>query len=128
METFYLIVLAIAIILLIIILAYIGIYGMKSNNISAYPPVKYDCPDYWEKNDNDACVIPTEEGSPNMGAFDGGDLTPRKSDIIGIDSSELAIDFNDAGWSARGSSRCSQKKWAIDNNIVWDTVSNYNQC
>ena len=128
METFYLIVLAIAIILLIIILAYIGIYGMKSNNISAYPPVKYDCPDYWKKDENDACVIPSE-GSPNMGAFGGEmDLTPDLENIIGIDTNNTAIDFNDAGWSATGSSRCSQKKWAIDNNIVWDTVTNYNQC
>tara|TARA_B110000285_G_scaffold26484_1_gene25736 strand:- start:2330 stop:2710 length:381 start_codon:yes stop_codon:yes gene_type:complete len=126
METFYLIVLAIAIILLIIILAYIGIYGMKSNNISAYPPVKYDCPDYWKKDENDACVIPSD-GSPNMGAFNGGDLTPDLENIIGI-IDNTAIDFNDAGWSATGSSRCSQKKWAIDNNIVWDTVTNYNQC
>jgi len=127
METFYLIVLSVAIILLIIILAYIGVYGMNEKSKSAFPPVKYDCPDYWQKNEDGECVIPTS--GPNMGAFNGGDTTPaNKSDIPGINSNDDAINFEHAGWSASGSSRCSQKKWAIDNSIVWDTVSNYNQC
>ena len=83
METFYLIVLSVAIILLIIILAYIGIYGMNEKSKSAFPPVKYDCPDYWQKNENGKCVIPTS--GPNMGAFNNkGDLTPIKEDIPGI--------------------------------------------
>ena len=127
METFYLIVLSVAIILLIIILAYIGIYGMNEKSKSAFPPVKYDCPDYWQKNEKGECVIPTS--GPNMGAFNNkGDLTPIKEDIPGINENKDAIDFENAGWSASGSSRCAQKKWAIDNSIVWDTVSNYNQC
>lgn len=127
METFYLIVLSVAIILLIIILAYIGIYGMNEKTKSAFPPVKYDCPDYWQKNEDGECVIP--KSGPNMGAFDGGDTTPgSRSDMTGINNDNDAINFEDAGWSAMGSSRCSQKKWANDNNIVWDTVSNYNQC
>ena len=128
METFYLIVLSVAIILLIIILAYIGVYGMNEKSKSAFPPVKYDCPDYWQKNEDGKCVIPTS--GPNMGAFNNkSDLIPTISDIPGIDpDNNDAIDFEDPGWSASGSSRCAQKKWAIDNSIVWDTVSNYNQC
>ena len=127
METFYLIVLSVAIILLIIILAYIGVYGMNEKSKSAFPPVKYDCPDYWQKNQDGECVIPTS--GPNMGAFNRkGDLIPQQLDIIGINGTEDAIDFEHAGWSASGSSRCAQKKWANDNGIVWDTVSNYNQC
>jgi len=123
METFYLIVLSVAIILLIVILAYIGIYGMNDKSKSAFPPVKYDCPDHWQKNDNNECVIPISE--PNMGAFDNGDPSP---DIPGVNGDTTAINFEDPGWSANGSSRCSHKKWANDNSIVWDTVSNYNQC
>lgn len=123
METFYLIVLSVAIILLIIILAYIGVYGMNEKSKSAFPPVKYDCPDYWQKNEEGKCVIPTS--GPNMGAFNGGDLIPPP----GINTNNIdAIDFEDPAWSASGSSRCAQKKWANDNGIVWDTVSNYNQC
>jgi len=128
METFYLIVLSVAIILLIIILAYIGVYGMNEKSKSAFPPVKYDCPDYWQKNEDGKCVIPTS--GPNMGAFETnyqGD-PPDKKGIPGFNENEDAIDFEDADWSASGSSRCAQKKWAIDNSIVWDTVSNYNQC
>ena len=85
------------------------------------------CVFYWQKNENGKCVIPTS--GPNMGAFNNkGDLTPIKEDIPGINENKDAIDFENAGWSASGSSRCAQKKWAIDNSIVWDTVSNYNQC
>ena len=109
METFYLIVLSVAIILLIIILAYIGVYGMNEKSKSAFPPVKYDCPDYWQKNQDGECVIPTS--GPNMGAFNGGDLIPQQIDIIGINGTGDAIDFEHAGWSASGSSRCAQKKW-----------------
>lgn len=127
METFYLVVLSVAIILLIIILAYIGIYGMNEKSKSAFPPVKYDCPDYWQKNEYGECVIPTS--GPNMGAFNNkGDLIPTIQNIPGINYNNDAINFEDAGWSASGSSRCAQKKWANDNGIVWDTVSNYNQC
>ena len=103
METFYLIVLSVAIILLIIILAYIGVYGMNEKSKSAFPPVKYDCPDYWQKNEDGECVIPTS--GPNMGAFNGGDPIPLKKDIIGINGNQDAINFEDAGWSASGSSR-----------------------
>ena len=128
METFYLIVLSVAIILLIIILAYIGVYGMNEKSKSAFPPVKYDCPDYWQKNGDGECVIPTS--GPNMGTLDPNFIgdAPNKSEIIGINSNEDAINFEDPTWSASGSSRCAQKKWANDNGIVWDTVSNYNQC
>lgn len=128
METFYLIVLSVAIILLIIILAYIGVYGMNEKSKSAFPPVKYDCPDYWQKNEEGECVIPTS--GPNMGAFNtNGDLIPTIQNIPGIDDiNKDTINFEDPAWSASGSSRCAQKKWANDNGIVWDTVSNYNQC
>lgn len=127
METFYLIVLSVAIILLIIILAYIGVYGMNEKSKSAFPPVKYDCPDYWQKNEEGKCVIPTS--GPNMGAFNGGDFSlPPGINNNNNNNNIDAIDFEDPAWSASGSSRCAQKKWANDNGIVWDTVSNYNQC
>lgn len=127
METFYLIVLSVAIILLIIILAYIGVYGMNEKSKSAFPPVKYDCPDYWQKNEYGECLIPTS--GPNMGAFNNtSDLIPTQQNIPGINTSNNAIDFESTAWSASGSSRCAHKKWANDNGIVWDTVSNYNQC
>ena len=128
METFYLVVLSVAIILLIIILAYIGVYGMNEKSKSAFPPVKYDCPDYWQTNGDGECVIPTS--GPNMGAFNNiADLIPTIQNIPGIDPINTdTINFEHAGWSASGSSRCAQKKWANDNGIVWDTVSNYNQC
>ena len=129
METFYLIVLTIAIVLLIIILTYIGLYGLRPDTKPAFPPVKYDCPDYWKKDAaTGGCVIPGA-GEPNLGNIDIN--TPNSdfkiSDTPGYNSANV-IDFEHAGWSANGSARCEQKKWAIEAGVVWDTVTNYNQC
>lgn len=129
METFYLIVLTIAIVLLIIILTYIGLYGLKPDTKPAFPPVKYDCPDYWKKDPNGGgCVIP-QPGEPNLGDIGTAisDFVLTNTNTPGYDNNNV-IDFEDSGWSANGSSRCEQKKWAIEAGVVWDTVTNYNQC
>lgn len=127
METFYLIVLTIAIVLLIIILTYIGLYGLRPDTKPAFPPVKYDCPDYWKKDAaTGGCIIP-KQGVPNLGDINAQN-SDFKIDAPGYDNVNNVIDFEDAGWSANGSSRCEQKKWAIEAGVVWDTVTNYNQC
>lgn len=130
METFYLIVLTIAIVLLIIILTYIGLYGLRPDTQPAFPPVKYDCPDYWKKDAaTGGCVIPGT-GEPNLGNIGNtnSDFQVSNTNTLGYNSTANVIDFEDAGWSANGSARCEQKKWAIEAGVVWDTVTNYNQC
>jgi hypothetical protein len=47
MEDFYFYTVAIALIILIIMLTMIGITLSYGNETKVYPPVQYDCPDYW---------------------------------------------------------------------------------
>ena len=52
--------------------------------------------------------------------FQGGyDITrPEKS----------VVDFTAKEWGSYGSTLCSNRTWAVKNNINWEGVSNYNHC
>lgn len=130
MEWFYLTVLAIAILLLIIMLTFIGTrikQNEKSGNTSndIFPPVKNSCPDLWEatqEGDIIQCNIPTNNNIGILKDSDGNidDLTA--GDIIGLNTNKDAIDFSSY------ETECDKKRWADKYNIKWDGVSNYNQC
>lgn len=124
METFYLIVLGIAIVVLILILTFVGLLMQTGKKNLVYPPIANTCPDGWDI-DGSYCVIPAT-GSPNMngksqldlsGTFHAGVVTGAR------------FDPNAAGWTSSGKTAiCAQKAWATKNNILWDGVSNYNSC
>jgi len=129
MEWFYLTVLAIAILLLIIMLTFIGTRikkneksGNTSNNI--FPPVQNTCPDLWEatqEGDIIQCQIPSDKNIGNLKTNNKiEDLTA--SDIDGINTDKDAINF------AAYETECDKKRWADKYNIKWDGISNYNQC
>ena len=138
METFHLIVLTVAVIILILVLTFIGL-SMSANNSSAtYPPIMNSCPDYWElSTDGTKCIIPSSKSSLNIGSiYDKNTmkLTPNITDITktpGFSSSKDAnnniinsIDFTNSGWKGT----CDKSRWANSNQIMWDGVSNYNSC
>ena len=115
MEPFYLIVLAVAIVLLILILTYIGIKLRKSKKSIPFPPVANTCPDYWIA-DPSGCKIPTNK--INMGNYNGIDYVTKCTD--GSNCLDLT--------NAKLSTICQKQKFAYSNNIIWDGVSNYNSC
>ena len=139
METFHIIVLAVATIALVLILIFIGILLSKGNTNLAYPPNYGVCPDYWEidKNTN-RCIIPKySDNAVNFGNIYGSDPVPPEPQLqdaviqtpgYGYDISDNIIthyiDFSNNSWA----SVCDKKKWANENDIVWDGVSNYNNC
>lgn len=135
METFYLTVLIVATIVLIIILIFIGILLKGGNQNLAYPPSYGICPDYWKYDvDQKKCIIP--ENKPdgiNLGNM-YNETTKTLNDNI-LDSPGYSydvsnglltqyIDFSNNAWDGV----CGKKKWTNTNNIVWDGVSNYNNC
>jgi len=130
MEWFYLTVLAIAILLLIIMLTFIGTrikQNEKSGNTSndIFPPVQNTCPDLWEatqEGDIIQCKIPTDKNIGNLKNSQGNidDLTA--GEIIGLNTNKDAIDFSSY------ETECDKKIWADKYNIKWDGISNYNQC
>ena len=133
MDRFYSIVLIVAIIVLIIILAYIGM--QISSNVgqdTPYPPQHGHCPDYWEsieRNNKNVCQIPPvndEDPHPNLGSiYENGKSTLTTNSTPGYDDLSNTIDFDDKKWYT---GPCMKKKWVNQFSIIWDGVSNYNDC
>ena len=129
MELFYIIVLGIALVILIIILAIIGV-GMKNNKGAGdWPPVEATCPDYWTIDGSGNCIIP-KNGSRNTGSIYSGNTIAStfSSTTKGYFASTQTtstpnIDFNDLYYIT-----CNKQKWAKTNGIYWDGYSNYNNC
>jgi hypothetical protein len=125
MDLFKVIVVVIALILLIVILTLIGILINTSNHIgSVYPPIINQCPDGWMTDGSNNCIIPK---SNNLGTLKNYSSVPGYSlnDTTGFEE----INFSDPGWSGNGmTSQCNKRLWSNTNGIVWDTISNYNQC
>jgi len=153
MDSFYTIVLSIAVVILILILTYIGVIMSYNNGAGTFPPQYSMCPDYWNVSsvDSNSCLIPTDVTHKNIGPIskksDGkllsslydsaGKLLLNKSNTPGIycdgtscSGNKLnAINFGDAGWTKSGISPvCAKRTWANNFGIVWDGISNYNSC
>lgn len=136
MELFYIIVLSTAVVFLVGILTVFGLLMRFSNQTKAYPPTYSTCPDYWEiAQDGSKCLIPTYKSSLNIGSIysSPNNLNPaviNKTTTPGFSYETINnkitnfVDFTNNGWKGI----CSKKKWANDNGIVWDGVSNYNSC
>lgn len=139
MELFHFIVILIAIILLILILVGVS-YIIKTTNAigTVYPPVANQCPDQWIADgtatiETSNCIIPDMSYNlvpmANLGTLQYSSYATIAGYFTNPTTGFNEINFVDAGWSAKGtSSICAQKNWANQNGIVWDTVSNYNQC
>ena len=143
MESFYLIVLAVAIIALIGTLTYVGVLmTYYTNKNTAYPPVASSCPDFWTVSASNIakCNIPAGDaaGIKNIGSMyetttnsDGKPVYTLKlssANTPGLDATNKMIDFSAAEWGAGSGAVCKQQSWANQNGLIWDGVSNYNSC
>ena len=134
METFHLVVLSVATVLLIVVLIFIGVLMNKGDRDLAYPPSYGTCPDYWTlSKDGTKCIIPSFKNDLNVGTMydkHTEQLTQYVIDSPGFShdvSNNMVrnyIDFNDDKWTGI----CSKKDWANMLGVVWDGVSNYNEC
>ena len=121
MDYYYIIVSAVATIILVLILTYVGILMTSTQKKATYPPSYNLCPDYWNSNGSGICVIPTNGVNTK---------TPWVGNVYGYTAGASNIDFSDARWSdgSTGDQRCGWQKWANANEIQWDGVTNYNGC
>jgi len=129
METFYIIVISVAIICLILTLTVIGIILSSQKTDVVFPPTKNTCPDYWTSEDNGGdttqnLCIPSSLNVGNYGSAEN--LTGNLNGYL----EGSAVNFGDADWATnyQTTSECALKSWANKNNISWDGVSNYNGC
>jgi hypothetical protein len=118
MESFHIIVLTIATIVLIISLATIGTLMQKGSKAGPFPPISLKCPDGWVEtydSETDSYTCTTLDLSKNLTSSDG--ITTSTS------GTTKSISYTD-----KATTICQKHKWAQKNDIVWDGVSNYNSC
>jgi hypothetical protein len=122
MDNFYTIVLVVAILILIIVLTYVGILMSYGEGTQSYPGTSTTCPDYWKISEDGTCMIPKDNTERNTGViYKDGLLELDSTNTQGLDSDKKTIDFS-------GQSVCNKQDWANQNSIIWDGVSNYNDC
>lgn len=143
MDSFYLIIVIIAVIVLIIALTFIGLTLKKTIQESSLTIHQNPCPDYWKLSDDGTkCIIPYGDDPKNLGILtlsgDKYDLVDNsmneftrkiRGNVSVSDASYYAIDMNAASWTTASgyngmSLSCAHKQWATDLNIAWDGVSN----
>jgi hypothetical protein len=138
MDSFYIIVLSVAVGILIILLTFIGI-GLRKNGGfgtsqgGAWPPIESTCPDYWmiDPSDKKSCVIPPiDQSNPDKVPRNTGSIYKNNSidsgfssATRGFDASNKKIDFTDPYYTA-----CNKQSWAKKWGIYWDGYTNYNGC
>jgi len=126
MDIFYIIVLGIAVVLLIIVLAFVGVGMRKHGYGGAWPPIESTCPDYWQVDPSDSnyCLIPPA-GSRNVGTiFSGNSISATFAQSPGYDPLNKRINFNHPELTLA----CQKKLWAKKWGIYWDGYTNYNGC
>jgi hypothetical protein len=121
MDNFYTIVLSIAIISLIIVLTYVGILMSYGEGTQAYPGQSTTCPDYWKISEDGACMIPDSNARNTGTIYNDGILELDSTNTEGVDTDKNIIDFS-------GQMVCGKQEWAKQYSVVWDGVSNYNDC
>ena len=124
-DSFYTLVVTIAVVILILVLAFLGWTMSKHKETGGLPNLQTTCPDYW-KIENDVttgkayCLQPPDKSYINYGD-DGASSKDLPKDVF----KDGKFDFTNTGWSAAGGNAvCAKKKWADSHKINWDTVTN----
>ena len=134
-DSFYLIILSVAVFILILALGFSGWMLSKQNDQIDFPNITATCPDFWSIDETGNCVQPTlnnfnygkdenilTTGYIKLGTSGDGGAVPGKV------SNASSFDSKHADWGLGKEAICNKRKWATDNNIKWDTVTNVNFC
>jgi hypothetical protein len=99
---------------------------------AVYPGQRNQCPDFWTGDALGNCHFPSTPSFVDKNVkINVGKLTTLAADANAAPYSKDGKSFNvnDVLWASGGeSTACAQRNWAIKNRIVWDGVSNFNQC
>jgi hypothetical protein len=133
MVSFNAIVLSVAVIILIIILAYMGSVMSTAKTNIVFPPTANICPDGWTPTSDGTCT--SRSNGPNVGAIvvkniaDRTTSTPNVSVSVSEGGNVYTLDPASVIWASSGkSSICGKQAWAGAIGVVWDGISNYNSC
>lgn len=134
MDSFYLIVLAVATLVLILMLAFLGWNMSNAKKGTRFPTITTSCPDNWKSEklivggaEIIACKRP-ESGQYNYGTT--LTIDDKKKGYINA-TYPNSLNFADNLWNKDvkiPNPTCAKKKWAEDYKIEWDSVKNANYC
>jgi len=119
MDSFYIIVSLIAIVILIICLIIIGIMLQKNQKTDVFPPKATTCPDGWIINGNTCAMGNANVGDENLSAYK---IDPKGNNII------YTVDSLNNFTFLESAVLCDRQKWANNHGIKWDGVTNYTKC
>ena len=119
-------VVAVAVIVLILVLAFLGWTMSKQKATDTFPKLQTTCPDFWGI-ETDSITGKSYCKQPAPDQVNYGD-DKANTDAKGYDTVNSRFDFANDGWSAGGDAVCAKKKWANSHGINWDTVTNANYC
>ena len=140
MDTFRIVVLAIAVVVLIGFLAYVGSMIKADVKSQMFPPISQQCPDGWtysenraDNNKSDSPIVSTSctsrKDTANLGTASSlKNLNYPNKDLIALTAD---IAYKTPGWGVTmkpATTVCLQREWANKNGISWDGVSNFNGC
>lgn len=135
----------------------ITIRNTPPTHSSVYPPTFSACPDYWKKDERGRCIVPLDRNAPSVPLtntpydtyiannpsgsmtlsqyyFRTPGYTPGYTPADSVLKTPATIDFSNSEWGAYGarpgkkSDDCIYREWANRVGVVWDGITNYNQC
>lgn len=116
MDYFYIIVVVVAVICLILCLSAVGIALQTQGKTDAFPRLQAICPDGWAVGTTNC-----QFNDLNPGSID----TTSATVPMGVNASNVWS----AGFERKATATiCDKRKWALQNGVKWDGISNYNQC
>ena len=130
MDSFYLIISCVAIVLLILLLTVVGLMMKNKNAVDVYPPYQSQCPDYWIPNTDGSC---TPNSSINR-LSNNATYNPTNVAEVQLLNNIIATNVSGSGNSAvwnfdfTGNTICDNKTWALAHSIQWDGVTNSSNC
>jgi hypothetical protein len=135
-DSFYLIVLSIAVIILIIALGFMGWMLSHQKDDIKFPGITTTCPEFWTiDTDGKSCIQPnnfnkgTAAPASGKGIFESYKKTGTTTwEKMPGWTSGTKFDSTASTWGSGNEAICNKKKWSNDNKINWDTVTNVNFC
>ena len=124
MDKFYTITIIVAFVILVIALIGLGILLQNDEASTEFPPKHNKCPDNWTVS-GEYCKWDVSKyfiGDLSFSDTTSGYFNSISNDYVHPSSDEKGIIFKD------NVLRCDKKKWATTNRIIWDGITNYNQC
>lgn len=140
MDSFYLIVLSVATLILIILLAFLGWTMSNAKKGTKFPLIATSCPDNWTldsstKDSSGKSIKLCTRPETNQNNYGSDSLTTymETSTSVGYTSANTTnkLNFTDSVWSNDvkiPNPTCLKKAWAEKYSISWDSVTNANFC